>query len=61
MPRRVHTEGKDKFYVIQKAWRTEKYGPEEFPLTSEDVVKWTQYMRSVYVCDSRTKKSQYPQ
>lgn len=49
-------EGKDKFYVVQKAWRTEKYKPEEFPLTSEDITKWTQYLRSVHVCDSRIKE-----
>lgn len=49
-------EGKDKFYVVQKAWRTKKFDKEEFPLTSEDIVKWTQYLRSVSVCDSRIKK-----
>ncbi len=53
-------EGKDKFYVVQKAWRTEKYDAEKLPLTSEDVVKWTEYLRSVYVCDSRIQKRKCP-
>ena len=54
-------EGKDKFYVVQKAWRTEKYKLDELPLTSDDIVKWTQYLRSVYVCDSRVKGRACPQ
>src|SRR5262245_33524410 len=53
-------EGKDKFYVVQKAWRTEKYDKERLPITSEDIVKWTQYLRSVFVCDSRIKKRKCP-
>ena len=35
-------EGKDKFYVVQKAWRTERYELEQIPLQGEDVVKWTE-------------------
>src|SRR5215213_6808102 len=53
-------EGKDKFYVVQKAWRTEKYEPDQLPLTSDDVTHWTQYLRSVYVCDSRVKERNCP-
>ena len=53
-------EGKDKFYVVQKAWRTEKYEPEELPITIEDVAKWTKYLQSVSVCDSRIKERSCP-
>jgi hypothetical protein len=49
-------EGKDKFYVVQRARRTEKYKPDQLPLTSDDVVNWTKYLRSVHVCDSRVKE-----
>jgi len=49
-------EGKDKFYVVQKAWRTEKYKPGQMPLTSDDVAKWTDYLQSVRVCDNRLKE-----
>jgi hypothetical protein len=53
-------EGKDKFYVVQKAWRTEKYKPGQIPLTSDDVAKWTGYLQSVYVCDDRIKERKCP-
>ncbi len=53
-------EGNDKFYVVQKAWRTEKYQQELLPITSEEVVEWTQYLRSVSVCDSRIKERKCP-
>jgi hypothetical protein len=53
-------EGKDKFYVVQKAWRTEKYQLEQLPITSEEIVKWTKYLRSVSVCDSRIEKRNCP-
>lgn len=53
-------EGKDKFYVVQKAWRTETYKSDEFPLTGDEIVKWTQYLRSVKVCDSRIKERACP-
>jgi hypothetical protein len=53
-------EGKDKFYVVQKAWRTKKFSPDELPLTSDDIVKWTEYLRSVRVCDSRIKERMCP-
>lgn len=46
-------EGNDKFYIVQKAWRTEKYELEQLPISAEDIVKWTEYLRSVSVCDSR--------
>jgi hypothetical protein len=54
-------EGKDKFYVVQKAWRTEKYKQDQLPLKNEDIVKWTQYLRSVNVCDSRSDQRACPQ
>lgn len=38
-------KGNDSFYVVQKAF---KYEP-----SKEQVVKWTQYLRSVQVCDTR--------
>ncbi len=47
-------EGKDKFYVVQKAWRTEKYSDDD-TLTEEDYVTWIQYLKAVYVCDSRVE------
>lgn len=53
-------EGKDKFYVVQKAWRTEKYKPGQLPLTSDDVAKWTDYLQSVRVCDNRIKERTCP-
>jgi hypothetical protein len=53
-------EGKDKFYVVQKAWRTEEYKPDQIPLASADVVKWTRYLRSVHVCDNRIKERSCP-
>ncbi len=53
-------EGKDKFYVVQKAWRTEKYEPDQLPLTEDDIVKWTQYLRFVQVCDSRIEARACP-
>ena len=53
-------EGKDKFYVVQKAWRTPKYKPDQLPLASGDIAKWTQYLRSVHVCDSRIKERNCP-
>jgi hypothetical protein len=53
-------EGKDKFYVVQKAWRTEKYELDELPLTEDDIVKWTLYLKSVQVCDSRIQEQACP-
>lgn len=53
-------EGKDKFYVVQKAWRTEKFELDKLPITSEDIVKWTQYLKSISVCDSRINKRRCP-
>lgn len=53
-------EGEDKFYVVQKAWRTEKYELEQLPISKEDVVKWTEYLRSVSVCDSRIASRRCP-
>jgi hypothetical protein len=47
-------EGKDKFYVVQKAWRTEKYS-DDIPLTEEDFGTWIRYLKDVYVCDSRVE------
>ncbi len=37
--------GNDSFYVVQKAWKYEPSNPE--------VVKWSEYLRKVSVCDSR--------
>lgn len=54
-------EGRDKFYVVQKAWRTEKFDPKEVPLTAEEIVEWVEYLRSVSVCDTRMKKRKCPQ
>jgi hypothetical protein len=54
-------EGRDKFYVVQKAWRTERFDPGEVPLTSEEIVEWVGYLRSVSVCDTRMKKRKCPQ
>lgn len=53
-------EGKDKFYAVQKAWRTEEYGPGEVPLTEEDIINWTLFMKSVTVCDTRIKGKKCP-
>lgn len=53
-------EGKDQFYVVQKAWRTKKYKPGQTPLTSDDVAKWTGYLQSVHVCDNRIKERNCP-
>lgn len=53
-------EGNDKFYVVQKAWRTEKYELEELPISEEEIVKWTEYLRSVSVCDSRIENRKCP-
>lgn len=38
-------KGNDSFYVVQKAF---KYEP-----SKEQVVKWTEYLRTVQVCDTR--------
>lgn len=38
-------KGNDSFYIVQKAF---KFDPSE-----EQVVKWSQYLRSVQVCDTR--------
>jgi hypothetical protein len=48
-------EGKDKFYVVQKAWRTEKYSEDDIPMTEEDFAKWIRFLKDVYVCDSRVE------
>jgi hypothetical protein len=53
-------EGRDKFYVVQKAWHTEKFEPDWIPISAEEIVKWTEYLRSVSVCDSRIKKRKCP-
>ena len=37
--------GNDSFYLVQKAF--------EFMPSKEQVVEWTQYLRGVYVCDTR--------
>lgn len=48
-------DGRDKLYVVQKAWRTATFEPGGVPLTEAEIVKWTQYMRSISVCDDRVK------
>lgn len=53
-------EGKDKFYVVQKAWRTEKYSEDDIPLTEDDFVRWVRYLSEVYVCDSRAYDRKCP-
>jgi hypothetical protein len=53
-------EGKDKFYVVQKAWRTEKYSEDDIPLTEEDFGRWIRYLKAVYVCDSRAEDRKCP-
>lgn len=53
-------EGKDKFYVVQKAWRTDKYGADDIPLTEQDFGRWIRYLKAVYVCDSRSEKRKCP-
>jgi hypothetical protein len=38
-------QGRDSFYLVQKAWRREP--------GKEEIVAWTRYLRSVAVCDTR--------
>ncbi len=45
-------QGNDSFYVVQKAF---KFNP-----SKDQIVQWTQYLRSVEVCDSRLPKSKCP-
>lgn len=45
-------QGNDNFYVMQKAW---KYMPEK-----NEVTKWSRYMRTVVVCDSRIEDRKCP-
>ncbi|MDD4856139.1 MAG: hypothetical protein PHQ22_08455 [Sulfuricurvum sp.] len=45
-------QGNDSFYVVQKAF---KFEPSE-----EQVTQWTQYLRSVTVCDTRLPNSLCP-
>ena len=44
--------GRDSFYVVQKAFR--------FQPTEQQVVKWMQYLREVYVCDTRSPEQKCP-
>ena len=44
--------GKDSFYVVQKAFR--------FQPAEEQVVRWTQYLREVQVCDARVPDQKCP-
>jgi len=44
--------GKDSFYVVQKAW---KNSPDK-----KSIVKWSKYLRSVSVCDTRLPKRKCP-
>lgn len=45
-------QGNDSFYVVQKAF---KFNP-----SNDQIVQWSQYLRSVEVCDSRLPKSKCP-
>ncbi len=45
-------QGNDSFYVVQKAF---KFNP-----SKDQIVQWSQYLRSVGVCDSRLPKSKCP-
>ena len=45
-------QGNDSFYVVQKAFK--------FMPTNEQVVAWTQYLKSVQVCDTRIKGRECP-
>jgi hypothetical protein len=38
-------QGRDSFYLVQKAWRREP--------RKEEIVTWTKHLRNVAVCDSR--------
>jgi hypothetical protein len=38
-------QGRDSFYLVQKAWRREP--------ANNEIVKWTQHLRQVAVCDTR--------
>ncbi len=53
-------EGKDKFYVVQKAWRTGTFDPDDVPLSDDEIVTWMQFLRSVAVCDSRIEGKECP-
>jgi len=45
-------QGKDSFYVVQKAFK--------FDPSSEQVVKWTLYLKKVAVCDTRVRERACP-
>jgi len=45
-------EGKDSFYLIQKVWK-------RLP-TDEEVIKWSEYLKHVYVCDPRIPDRKCP-
>jgi hypothetical protein len=45
-------QGKDSFYVVQKAWRMKP--------TPEDVKNWTGYLARVRVCDTRIRETGCP-
>jgi len=45
-------QGKDSFYVVQKAFK--------FEPTDDDVAKWMRYLRRVAVCDSRVPERACP-
>ena len=45
-------QGKDNFYVIQRAWRN-------IP-GQDEVTQWTRFLQEVYVCDSRISGRECP-
>ena len=45
-------QGKDSFYVVQKAFK--------FEPADDDVAKWMRYLRGVAVCDSRVPERACP-
>lgn len=45
-------QGQDSFYVVQKAFK--------FDPSSEQVVKWTLYLKKVAVCDTRVRERACP-
>jgi hypothetical protein len=45
-------KGRDRFYVVQKAFR--------FEPSEQQVLKWTQYLRDVRLCDTRVPEQKCP-
>lgn len=53
-------EGKDKFYVVQWAYKKPQYKAKNSGLTKEEIIRAASHLKNVIVCDNRDLQRKCP-